>query len=97
MTGNMTEGNDPVKTLLAAKDKLVEERRALAVAIALGYRRRRTDDIHTNEMRETFVAIQETIEAIDRAIVHEKVTGRQDEAVSNFDTVRINAAVCAQA
>lgn len=53
-------------------NKLVQERRALAEAMALGYRRRRTDDSHTNEMREAFIGVQATIEAIDRAIAHEK-------------------------
>jgi lysyl-tRNA synthetase class II len=69
----MTEEVDPIKALISARDKLVEERRALTVAIALGYRRRRTDDIHANEMRETFIELQKLIEAIGRAIEHEKM------------------------
>jgi hypothetical protein len=69
----MAEESHPIKTLTAARDRLVEERRSLAGAIALGYRRRRTDDVHTNDMRETFLGIQNTIEAIERAITHEKV------------------------
>jgi hypothetical protein len=68
----MIEQIDPVKTLKAARYKLVLERRGLAVAIALGHRRRRTDDPQSNETRETFIFIQNTIEAIDRAIVHEQ-------------------------
>jgi hypothetical protein len=68
----MAEELHHVRTLTAARDKLVEERRALAGAIALGYRRRRTDDSHANDMRETFIALQNLIEAIDRAIAHEK-------------------------
>jgi hypothetical protein len=74
---NMAEESEPIKSLATARDKLVEERRALAVAIALGYRRRRTDDPQTNEMREVFIAIQSTIEAIGRAIEHEKVIARE--------------------
>ena len=62
-----------INTLTAAMDKLVEERRALASAIALGYKRRRTDEAHTSEMRDTFIAIQNTIEAIERATEHEKM------------------------
>lgn len=69
----MAEEFNPIKTLTVARDKLVEERRALASAIALGYRRRRTDEAHTNEMRGTFIAIQNTIEAIERAAEHEKM------------------------
>ena len=68
-------GIHPIKTLIAARDKLVEERRGLSGAIALGYRRRRTDDAHTNDMRETFIGIQNTIEAIERAIAHEELLG----------------------
>ena len=68
----MAEEVDPVNTLSAALEKLVEERRAMAVMIALGYRRRRTDDIHTNETRDAFIATQSLIEAIDRALAHEK-------------------------
>jgi len=45
----------------------------MAVTIALGYRRRRTDDIHTNETRDGFIALQSLIEAIDRALAHEKL------------------------
>jgi hypothetical protein len=71
-----------INTLSAARDKLVEERRALASAIALGYRRRRTDEAHTNEMRDTFIAIQNTIEAIERAIEHEKLCA--DESLASF-------------
>jgi hypothetical protein len=70
---NMAEEMGPIDTLTAARDKLVEERRVLAVAIALGYRRRRTDESHTNDMREAFIGIQTTIEAMDRAIAHEKL------------------------
>jgi hypothetical protein len=63
---------DPIKTLTTARGKFIDERRSLAIAIALGYRRRRTDDPQTNEMGDTFVGLQNTIEAIDRAIAHEK-------------------------
>jgi hypothetical protein len=69
----MAEESKPINTLITARDKLVEERRALAVVMALGYRRRRTDESHTNDMREAFIGIQTTIEAIDRAIAHEKL------------------------
>jgi hypothetical protein len=68
----MTDQIDPVKTLKAARQRLVQERRGLAVAMALGHRRRRTDDPQTNEMRDTFVALQAAIEAVERAILHEE-------------------------
>lgn len=78
----MNEQIDPVKTLKAARYKLVQERRGLAVALALGHRRRRTDNPQSNEMRETFIFIQNTIEAIDRAIAHEQLIA--DEPVEIF-------------
>jgi hypothetical protein len=68
----MAEDIDPTKTLLTARERLIQERRALAVAIALGYRRRRTDDPQSNESRVAFIDVQNLIEAIDRAIEHEK-------------------------
>jgi hypothetical protein len=71
----MADDVDPTKTLNTARDKLIEERRGLAVAIALGYRRRRTDDPHTNESRAAFIDVQNLIEAIDRAIADEKLIG----------------------
>jgi len=78
----MTEHIDPVKTLKAARYKLVEERRGLAVAITLGHRRRRTDNPQTNEMREAFIVLQSMIEAVDRAIAHEQMI--KDEPVEMF-------------
>jgi hypothetical protein len=74
----MAEESHPIKMLIAARDKLVEERRGLSGAIALGYRRRRTDDTHTNDMRETFIGVQNTIEAIERAIAHEELLGSKN-------------------
>jgi len=77
----MTDGSEPIVILTTARDKLVDERRALAEAIALGHRRRRTDDPHTNEMRENFVALQNTIDAMNRAIDQERsITTVQPES-----------------
>lgn len=39
---------DPVNTFLTARDRLADERRAPTLAIALGYRRRRSDEHQTN-------------------------------------------------
>jgi len=86
----MAEETKPINTLTTARDTLVEERRALAVAMALGYRRRRTDESHTNDMRAAFIGIQTTIEAIDRAIAHEKlITSGSSESfiVPTLETV----------
>lgn len=74
----MAEELDPIKTLAAAKEKLIEERRTLAVALAL--RRRRADD-PANESWRGFINIQDTIEAIDRAIAHERrIVSKQPES-----------------
>jgi hypothetical protein len=67
-----------VKTLSTARNKIIEERRALAVAIALGYRRRRTDDCQTNDMREAFIGLQNLVEAPERAIAHENALASGD-------------------
>ena len=68
----MVEHSDPIKMLLTARDRLVTERRALIAAIGLGYCRRRTDDPHTDEMRQSLISLQDAIEAIGRAIEDER-------------------------
>jgi hypothetical protein len=65
----MAEELEAIKTLTTAKEKLIEERRTLAVALAL--RRRRPED-QTTETCRSFINVQDLIEAIDRAITHEK-------------------------
>jgi hypothetical protein len=85
----MAEDIDPTKTLLTAREKLIEERRALAVTIALGYRRRRTDDPQSNESRMAFIHVQNLIEAIDRAIAQEKVTVVEQPTSSVVPTLEI--------
>lgn len=82
----LAENIEALNTLNAARQMLVQERRALSVAMALGYRRR-TDDGHANGMREGFIGIQNTIEAIDRAIAHERLLATEPEssAVPEFE------------
>jgi hypothetical protein len=48
------------KQLLAARDRLVADRRDLVTALAGPYKRG-----HTENMRECFITVQATIEAID--------------------------------
>jgi hypothetical protein len=57
--------HDHVKTLSVAKDRLVENRRNLSAALA------KTDGANIGDMRDKFVSIQQTIEAIDRAMLDE--------------------------
>jgi hypothetical protein len=91
---NMAEESKSINALTTARNKLVEERRALAVAMALGYGRRRTDNSQTNDMREAFIGIQNTIEAIDRAIAHEKLIASESPrsfVVPTVETVPLGA------
>ena len=78
----MAEENNPINALTTTRNKLVEERRALAVAMALGYGRRRSENGQTNDMREAFIGIQNTIEAIERALVHEKLIAKAPQESS---------------
>jgi len=63
----VADDNDHLAELLAARARMVAERREVASALTEKYRRSQT-----NEMRELFVQIQATIDAIDRAIADEK-------------------------
>jgi hypothetical protein len=63
----MTEDNEHVKTLMAARDKLVMKRRELAVALAMPSTRGESE-----EMLERFTSLQGTIAAIEDATKHER-------------------------
>ena len=58
--------HEHLKPLQAARDLLVAERRNAAEELAKDYKRG-----HTERMRELFVSLQQTIDAIDRAIADE--------------------------
>jgi hypothetical protein len=62
----MAEENEHVQTLLAARDRMVKDRRELALALSDRYK-----GGHTENMRNAFIGVQDTIEAIERAIAHE--------------------------
>ena len=61
----MAKENKHVKTLVAALDKLVEERRELAADLLKPYKR------GDEKIRERFTDLQETIAAVEEAISHE--------------------------
>jgi antitoxin (DNA-binding transcriptional repressor) of toxin-antitoxin stability system len=63
----MANENEHVAKLVAARSRMVTERREVASALTEKYKRS-----HTDNMRELLVQIQATIEAIDRAIADEK-------------------------
>ena len=62
----MAHDSEHLKKLTDARDRVVAERRQIADALAREYKRG-----HSVEMRERFISIQNTIEAIDRAIADE--------------------------
>lgn len=63
----MAKENEHIKKLIAAQEKAIEQRRVVADSLAKKYK-----GGHTEEMHERFISIQNTIEAIQRAITHEK-------------------------
>jgi hypothetical protein len=63
----MAQDNEHIRKLIAARDREVEQRRNVADALAQAYERGETE-----RMREVFINLQNTIEAIERAIQHEK-------------------------
>ena len=63
----MAQENEHIRKLIAARDREVEQHRNVADALAQAYERGETE-----RMREAFINIQNTIDAIERAIQHEK-------------------------
>jgi hypothetical protein len=63
----MAQENEYVQKLIAARDREVTHRRELVGALA--EKQNRGD---TENMREAFIKIQEVIEAIERAVWHER-------------------------
>jgi hypothetical protein len=64
----MTQENEHIRTLIAARGREIEQRRNAAKTLAQQYIRGDTE-----YLRENFVKIQDTIEAINRAIADEEV------------------------
>ena len=70
----LTEENEHIRKLIAARDREVQQRRNTADALAQAYGRGETE-----RMREAFINIQNTIEAIERAIEHEEDLEREQD------------------
>ncbi len=64
----MAQESKHIRKLIAARDREVEQRRNVAEALAQAYERGETE-----RMREVFITLQNTIEAFERAIQHEKM------------------------
>jgi hypothetical protein len=63
----MAEENEYIQKLITARNRQIEDRRNSAAALTEKFTRG-----HTEDVREAFVKIQDTIEAIERAIAHEQ-------------------------
>src|SRR5262249_32586910 len=63
----LTQENEHIRKLIAARDREVEQRRNIADALARAYERGETE-----RMREAFINIQNTIEAIERPTEQEE-------------------------
>jgi DNA-directed RNA polymerase subunit F len=76
----MAQDNEYVQKLIAARDREVVHRRDIAERLAEKYNRGDTENT-----REAFIKIQETIEAIERAVWHERyIAGQKSEPFSPF-------------
>ena len=64
----MTQENEHIRILIAARGREIEQRRNAAKTLAQQYVRGDTE-----YLRENFVKIQDTIEALNRAIADEEV------------------------
>jgi hypothetical protein len=63
----MVQENEHIRKLIEARARQVEQRRTIAEALAQPYERGETEGV-----RQAFIIIQSTIEAIERAIDHEE-------------------------
>jgi hypothetical protein len=76
----MAQGNEYVQRLIAARDTEVTQRRDIAEALAEKHNRGDSE-----KMREAFIKIQDVIEAIERAVWHERyIADRKSEPFSPF-------------
>jgi hypothetical protein len=76
----MAQDNEHVQKLIAARDREVTHRHDIAKDLAERHGRGDTESI-----REAFIKIQDVIEAIERAIWHERyIAGPKSEPFSPF-------------
>ena len=70
----MAQENEHIRKLIEARHRQVEQRRTIADALAQPYERGETEGV-----RQAFIIIQSTIEAIERAMEHEEVLEGEQE------------------
>jgi hypothetical protein len=76
----MAQDNEYVQKLIAARDREVAQRRDIAEVLAEKHNRGDTEN-----MGEAFIKIQDVIEAIERAVWHERyIAGQKSEPFSPF-------------
>jgi hypothetical protein len=76
----MAQDNEYVQKLIAVRDREVAHRRDIADVLTEKYNRGDTEN-----MREDFIKIQDAIEAIERAVWHERyIAGQKSEPFSPF-------------
>ena len=77
----MAQENEHVRKLIEARHRQVEQRRTIADALAQPYERGETEGV-----RQAFIIIQSTIEAIERAIEHEEDLETEQESAEPSTT-----------
>ena len=76
----MTQNNEYVQKLIAARDREVAHRRDIVEVLAEKHNRGDMEN-----MGEAFIKIQDVIEAIERAVWHERyIAGQKSEPFSPF-------------
>ena len=76
----MAQDNEHVQRLIAARDREVARRRDIAERLA-----EKHDRGDTENMREAFIKVQDAIEAIERAVWHERyIADPKSEPFSPF-------------
>src|SRR5215831_6070019 len=75
----MAQDNEYVQKLIAARDREVTHQRDIAEALAEKHNRGDTES-----MREAFIKIQDLIEAIERAVWHERYRRPKGRTVLAF-------------
>ena len=76
----MAQHNEHVQKLIAARDREVAHRRDIAKTLA-----KKHDRGDTENLREAFIKLQDVIEAIERAIWHERyIADPKSEPFSPF-------------
>ena len=75
----MAQENEHVRKLIEARHRQVEQRRT--IALAQPYERGETEGV-----RQAFIIIQSTIEAIERAIEHEEDLETEQESAEPSTT-----------